>query len=336
MRKINCILLILLFVPTISCEQAGKKDFTEINLRLQWIPQCQFAGYIVASIKGFYEERGLKVNLLPAGPDLKPHMTVASRTDDIGIGVSNQIIGARSNEVPLVVIAQIFQDSANRYILKSENRIKDLRELKGKKVGLWLGGDEVEFMAMLKTASMDLSDVIVVPQEFSVILFLEDQYVLSQVTVYNELNLIRDQGYEGEKLQVLSPKNYNSAIVGDMIFCRERYLEQNKLIVTKFLEASILGWKYCIEHPDEAVDIVVKYNPELKVEDQKKQLKAVLQLIQSGNALEYGIGYPDEKDYANAERILFESGQIDKRVNPKDCFDISAWAMISPDIVKLQ
>jgi len=337
-RYYNYIIVIIVICVTvfISCRKdKSKEDFQEVNLRLQWMPQCQFAGYIVAAEKGYYAKNGLKVNLLPAGPDLKPHVTVAAGTDQIGIGVPNQIIAARSNGVPLVIIAQIFQDSANRYVLKAKNRINELRDLVGRKVGLWLGGDEVEFIAMLKTAGMTLSDIEVIPQKFSVIPFLEDEYVLSQVTVYNELNLIRMQGYDGDELQVISPKDYDSAILGDMIFTSEKYLRQNKETVTNFLEASISGWKFCLQNPAEALEIVLKYNPELKREDQKLQLEAANKLVISGLANEKGIGYIHKSDYETAQRILFETGQIRKQVPIEDIYDISAWEMLSLEVVEI-
>lgn len=312
------------------------KENAAVNVRLQWIPQTQFAGYIVAKQLGYYEEEGLKVNLLPAGPDLKPHLTVANGSDQIGVGVPNQIIAARTNGVPLVSIAQIFQNSANRYVLKAENRIDSLQQLRGKKVGLWMGGDEAEFISMLNTVGMTLNDVTVVPQEYSVTPFLQDQYVLSMVTIYNELNLIQKQGYSGGKLQILSPKDYNSAIPGDMIFCKEDYLRDNPELVKKFVTASIKGWRYCIEHPNEALEIVLKYNPELNREEQRYMLNACIELIGEGSSLSKGIGYISEADYVNTQRILMLSKQIDKTVDIKTTFNLSAWEAVPDSIKKIR
>ena len=335
MRNIS---IFFLFIVTIlfGCNSCNKQKETTINLRLQWIPQTQFAGYIVAKQKGFYAGEGLDVNLLPAGPDLKPHLTVANGSDQIGIGVPNQIIAVRTNGVPLVAIAQIFQDSPNRYVLKKQNHIDSLQQLKGKKVGLWIGGDEVEFVSMLNTVGMTLNDVVVVPQEFSVVPFLEDQYVISMVTVYNELNLIQQQGYDGDKLQILSPKDYNSAILGDMIFCKESYLNENPETVRKFLQASIKGWKYCLEYPEEALEIVMKYNPELNRNEQKYMLQACVNMIKAGSTFTNGIGFINETDYANTQRILQISRQIDKTVDIKTTFNLSAWNAIPDSIKKIQ
>lgn len=322
------------FINSKNSDDVNDKKLTEINLRLQWIKHSQFAGYLVAKEKGFYEDVGLKVNISEAGPDLKPQVTVASGTDDIGIGVPNQVIAARSNGVPLVTFAQIFQDSPNRYILKKQNSITDLTELKGKKVGLWLGGDEVEFISMLKSKGMTVKDVEIIPQEFSVVPFINGDYVVSQVTSYGELNTLKLEGFNETNLQILSPKNYNSAILGDLLFCKESYLNNNKNDVKAFLEASIKGWNYCIENPEEALQIVLKTNPELEEEQQKLVLQTTLDLVQTGDAEKYGIGYINKKDLVNAKRILLESQQIERDVDVKNVYDLSVWNTIDDSIKK--
>ena len=145
------------------------------------------------------------------------------------------------------------------------------------------------------------------------------------MTVYNELNLIRDKGYEGDKLQVLSPKDYNSAIPGDVVFTTEKFLEENRQAVEAFLKASLRGWRYCLDHREEALDIVLTHNPELEREQQRKQLDAVLQLLQSGPAAQHGIGYLDQDSYRTAERVLYNSGQISKHVDAQSCLNLTPW-----------
>jgi NitT/TauT family transport system substrate-binding protein len=341
MKKTNKVILysILACVVMFFVSCNGKKNNNElvkINLRLQWFSHSQFAGYIVAKEKGFYNEAGLDVNILPGGPDLKPQVTVAAGTDDIGVGVPNQIIAAQSNGVPLVSIAQIFHDSPNRYILKKNNSIKALTDLRGKKIGLWLGGDEVEFIAMLKSVGMSEKDVQIIPQEYSVVPFIQDQYVCSQVTSYGEMNFLAIKGWSKDKFQILSPKDYNSAILGDLLFCRKDYLTKNKEAVTKFLEASIKGWQFCISNPDEALKIILDSNKELSKAEQVLVMKSVLELITTGDAKKYGIGYINPKHLENAERILFDSKQIDKRVDVSNVYDNSALELVSKEVKEVK
>lgn len=329
MKKFLTFVVILVLGAAIAfliySQYQNKSQRDALNVRLQWYPHAQFAGYIVALKKGFYEDEGINVNLLPAGPDIKPTTTVANGTDDIGIGVPNQIITARANKVPMTIIAQIFQDSPNRYVLKAENRIDSLQELKGKKVGLWLGGDEAEFISMLASVGLKSNDVQIIPQEFSVTPFLQDNYVLSQVTTYNELILINNQGYLGDKLQVLSPKDFNSAILGDVIFCMDWLIANRKEELVKFLRASIKGWQFTIENPEEALKIVLDYNPELDGDSQRQTLKAIIDLVSSGPAIDNGIGYMNPAEYKNIQRILVQSGQIPEEVNISAPYSTEIW-----------
>ena len=339
-KRMSCILVIVLVIGLAavvvfrqrqsSSLLNSSRSLQSVSLRLEWYPQAQFCGYLVAKDLGYYRDAGLNVDLRPAGPDFKPQVSVAAGTDDIGVGVSNQVIAARSNGVPLKIIAQLMQDSANRYVLKRANAIQSLTELRGKKIGLWLGGDEVEFVAMLKSVGMTLNDVQVIPQGQSVTPFLQNQYVVSQVTVYNELIQIENHGYIGDKLQILSPADYNAAIDGDMLFTTERYIAAHPDVVRRFLAASLQGWQYCIKDPSQAVDIVLRYNNELNQNQQRQQLAAIIGLIEAGNARTMGLGYMDPVAYATANRILLDSGQIKQSVEPTSVFDATPWTQLSP------
>jgi ABC-type nitrate/sulfonate/bicarbonate transport system substrate-binding protein len=86
-------------------------------------------------------------------------------------------------------------------VLRRRDAIQSLRDLRGRRVGLWTGGDEAEFVAMLQGAGMSLRDVDVVPQGFEVTPFMQGAYVLSEVTTYNELNKLRANGLGDDQLQ---------------------------------------------------------------------------------------------------------------------------------------
>jgi len=304
MRKNSILFVIAIAVATST---ACHKNPDKLNLRLKWAYQAQFAGYLVAQEKGFYKDAGLDVKIAPGGPDQLPYNTVASGIDDIGIGTISQILDARSNGKNLVALAQIFQDSPNRFVIKSKNRIGSLAELKGKKVGLWTSGDEVEFISMLKTVGLTIKDVDVIDQKFSVDPFINDEYVCSQVMVYNELNQLHDKGYKGDQLQVISPKDYHADILGDLIFTSQNFLSGHQDQLQRFLEASFKGWQYAKQHPAETVDMVMKYDPKLKRHLQAEQLDAILSLIYADNTQDHGIGYIDPADYNNAKQIMLRA-----------------------------
>ena len=54
-----------------------------ITLQLKWVTQAQFAGYLVAEAKGYYDEENLDVTILPGGPNVAPETVIAGGGADI-------------------------------------------------------------------------------------------------------------------------------------------------------------------------------------------------------------------------------------------------------------
>jgi ABC-type nitrate/sulfonate/bicarbonate transport system substrate-binding protein len=82
----------------------------ELTLQLKWVTQGQFAGYYVAKDKGFYDEEGLDVTIKPGGPDIAPPQVIAGGGADVIIDWMPSALASREKGVPLVNIAQPFQE----------------------------------------------------------------------------------------------------------------------------------------------------------------------------------------------------------------------------------
>jgi NitT/TauT family transport system substrate-binding protein len=69
-------------------------------------------GYYVAQAKGFYEEEGLNVTILPGGPDIAPTQVIAGGGADVIVEWMPAALAAREKGLPLVNIAQPFASRA--------------------------------------------------------------------------------------------------------------------------------------------------------------------------------------------------------------------------------
>ena len=83
----------------------------DVKLQLKWVTQAQFAGYYVAQAKGYYEEEGLNVTILPGGPDIAPTQVMAGGGADVMVDWMPSALAAREKGLPLVNIAQPFASS---------------------------------------------------------------------------------------------------------------------------------------------------------------------------------------------------------------------------------
>ncbi|HSJ56709.1 MAG TPA: ABC transporter substrate-binding protein, partial [Anaerolineae bacterium] len=120
-----------------------------VSLQLQWVTQAQFAGYYVALDKGWYLEEGIDLTIQPGGPDLVPMDLVAAGTHDFGTGLLADLIVAVQGGKPVVSIAQIQQTNGLLLLAHKSSGIEGPADFTGKRVGVWLGGWEAQFDALM-------------------------------------------------------------------------------------------------------------------------------------------------------------------------------------------
>ncbi|WP_081853013.1 ABC transporter substrate-binding protein [Bosea sp. 117] len=295
------------------------------TMRLEWVMQGQFAGPIVALEKGYYKEAGIDLKLLPAGPDLKPAVTVAQGTDTFGIGHPNQVITGRANGAPLVTVLQLGQKSATTYIARKDTGIKKVEDMPGHSVGLWFGGDEQEFMAMLRAAKVDPSKVNIISQGFDIVGWLSKQYEVMQVTRYNELQLVYGEGYKPEDLVFLNPEDYGVAFVNTGIFATEDTIKKNPTKVQAMVDATLRGWQEALADPEAAAKIVVKYNNELTVPSQVAQIKAMGEIFCAGPTLSGEFGMTDPAAWERVQKVLIDAKLIEQPIKLSEGYTNAFW-----------
>jgi NitT/TauT family transport system substrate-binding protein len=83
----------------------------KVTVQLKWLPQAQFAGYYVAQAKGYYKAEGLDVTIKPGGPDIGPAQVIAGNGADVIVDWMPSALASREAGVPLVNIAQVFNQS---------------------------------------------------------------------------------------------------------------------------------------------------------------------------------------------------------------------------------
>lgn len=295
------------------------------TMRLEWIIQGQFAGPVVAFDKGYYKAEGIDLELVPAGPDLKPAVTVAQGSDTFGIGHPNQVIAVRSNGVPLVMVLQFGQKSATTYVARKETGIKRVEDMSGHSVGLWFGGDEHEFQAMLGAAGVDQGDVQIISQGFDIVAWLNKEYEVMQVTLFNELLQVYDAGYKKADLVFLDPADYGVALVSGGIFANEETVKEKPEVVQAMVNATMRGWKEAIEDPEAAAKIVLKYNSELELKHQVNQIKAMGDLICGGPTLNGKFGFSDKGAWETSQKVLLGAKLIDGPVDLAPAYTNAFW-----------
>jgi NitT/TauT family transport system substrate-binding protein len=280
----------------------------DVTLQLKWVTQAQFAGYYVAKDKGFYDEEGLDVTILPGGPDIAPPQVMAGGGADVMVDWLPSALAAREKGLPIVNIAQPFKSSGMMLTCLKESGIVTPADFKGKTLGVWFGGNEYPFLSWMSTLGLktDGSDVTVLKQGFNVDPLLQKQAACISTMTYNEYGQVLDAGLKPEELVTFKYEDQGVATLEDGLYVLEENLadEAFKAKMVKFVRASMKGWKYAEANPDESAMIVLD-NDETGAQTeahQKRMMGEIAKLTAGSN------GALDEAAYDRTVEILMAGG----------------------------
>ncbi|MCK7613913.1 ABC transporter substrate-binding protein [Roseibium sp. CAU 1639] len=256
----------------------------ELTLQLKWVTQGQFAGYYVAKDKGFYEEEGLDVTIKPGGPDIAPPQVIAGGGADVIIDWMPSALASREKGVPLVNIAQPFKKSGMMLTCRKETGISIPPDLKGKTLGVWFFGNEYPFLSWMSQLGIptDGSDggVTVLKQGFNVDPLLQKQADCISTMTYNEYWQVIDAGIPAEDLVVFKYEDQGVATLEDGLYVLESSLDDPAMVdkLARFVKASMKGWAYTAEHPEEAAEIVLE-NDATGAQTEKHQIRMIGEIV---------------------------------------------------------
>lgn len=304
------IALIVVFTSIVSIADAFEKPMDQVSLIPQWVPQAQFAGYMVALYKGFYTEAGIDLTLKEGGPSRPPFGQIATGkatfcTDWLTNGIRQKAIGQ-----PIVELAQIIQKSALMLAAKKASGIVKPQDLDGKKVGLWEGHFYLQPMLFFKKFGVNVE---VIPNYTSVGLFLKGALDAMSVMYYNEYHTLIQNGLDADELTTFVFSDYDLNFPEDAIFTLESTYKKDPDLCKRFVDASIKGWIYAFDHQEEALDIVMKYvnqaNTPTNRPHQKWMLAKMKELVEV-TADGRKIGRLYREDYLRVAKIMLEQKMI--------------------------
>ncbi len=190
-------------------------------------------------------------------------------------------------------------------------------------VGNWGLGNEYEIQALLTKYGLPTDYI---TQDFTMDQFDSDSVKLASAMTYNELGLVKnsyDGGYGyGDSVSVIDMNDEGVAMLEDNLFTSKAFAEANPNTVKAFVSASMKGWAYACEHPDEAAEIVFEAGSSVSADHQAYMASEVAKLVttdMNGNSVSAAdVGNMDEAamqqtlDLAKQYIILEDSAAKDK------------------------
>ncbi|NTW98185.1 MAG: ABC transporter substrate-binding protein [Oscillochloris sp.] len=247
--------------PTAPAAEGSAPELRQVSMRLQWFPQYQFAGYIVAKVKGYYQEAGLDVSLNPGGPDLVPLPLVATGRDSFGSTGADTVLTAREQGIDVVALATWFQASPVAFMVHSDSGIRRPQDFPGHTLGMFYGDNvETEYRALLAATGVDRQTISEIPGDYSLAPFLERRADIWPVYATDQPNIARR---EGADVGMIFARDYGVQLMGDVLFTSATFARENPNTVRAFVQATLRGWQDAIANPAETAALIAAYNPDL-------------------------------------------------------------------------
>jgi diguanylate cyclase (GGDEF)-like protein/PAS domain S-box-containing protein len=259
----------------LSSHSAYSIELDAVTLQLKWQHQFQFAGYYAAKEKGFYKEAGLDVTIVEATAGMDATQEVLAGRAQFGVGTSELILN-RYRGAPVLVLGVIFQHSPLALVTLKKSGIDNIHQLVDRKVMIEPNSSELfaylqregftQKAFQLQNHSMDLNDLIAGRIDAMSIYVTDELFLLKQ----------KKQPYN-----LFSPRMSGIDFYGDNFFTTESQLTNHPQRVQAFREATLRGWRYAMQHPDETVNLIYeRYSQRHSIEHLQYEAAAMHELMQ--------------------------------------------------------
>jgi NitT/TauT family transport system substrate-binding protein len=302
--------LLLFLVVLMACakrEQSTLPD--EVTLQLKWFHQAQFAGFYVAQDRGYYTDENLRVRFLEGGPDIDAAQSVVSGLADFAVVAPEDILIKRSQGKPVAAIAAIYRRSAVVFVSMADSGITCPFDFMGKRVAVAgpagaIRDLKLQFDALMNKLQLDVSNVELVPYDPQYAAFLKGQADVTPGYLTGGVVKMRQQGV---RLNLIWPGDYGVRFYSDTVMTSERMVDQKAAVVTRFLRATLKGWRVAVGDPEAAVAVVLKYVRSPDANLQEAMMQALVPLVHTG---EDHIGWMKAEDWREMRRVLLDEGVI--------------------------
>ena len=246
---------------------------TSIIFTPQWTPQAQFAGYYVAHDMGFYKDAGLDVDIVHPSATQPAMERVRRNESQITTLLLCQALEVLDNGIHLVNILQTSMNSALVIAYRGDD---EPMKKKGIRVGTWSAGFDQLAISMSIKENLNYNWI-----RFAggTNLFLSGAIDAMLAMSYNELNQLRQAGFQPTENNVYRFCDHGYNVQEDGVYVTREFYQDHKEQAKAFAAASRRGWEWAAEHPDETLDIVMKYVKEGHVETNRVLQRLMLEDI---------------------------------------------------------
>lgn len=289
----------------------------QVSVQLDYVVRGNHAMFFVGKEKGYFEDNGIEVTAIRKGSGSPNAMRlVGNGNADFGFGDLPTLAVARSQGVPVVALAAVNQKSPLAMLSLKKNVVLETpADLKGLNVGIHPAGSTyIFFRALLAANGLTEDDM-----EISTVSPPYESYLLlgrvDSVVGYVDAEVPELEAKAGGpgSLSIMMGSDFGYNVYGSGLFTSEKMIAEKPDLVNRFVDAYIKAFKFVVENPQEAAEIVVKANPEYagKEDVLTAQLQADIKSTFTSEATkEHGLGWMTDERWKQTVSTLKQQGAL--------------------------
>ena len=318
MKKVFLIVVILIF-SFAACQRVDNSttgELEKINLPMGYIPNIQYAPFYVAVENGYFAEEGFEIDF-DYSFETDGVALVGTGERSFAIASGEQVIMARSHDIPVVFSYGWFQDYPVAIIALAEAGVESPTDLVGKEVALpgLFGANYIGLKAILNQVGINEEDLSLHAVGFNQVQLVvgeQEEIIVGYVT--NEPIQLEYLGYE---INVFPVSDYVQ-LAANGIITNEATIENNPEKIAAFNNAFSRGLEFTINNPEEAYEISKLHVEGLEDLEVEVQMDILLSSIDFWEA--DILGYSSPQAWDNMHDVLMDIGEILKSVDLEKAF----------------
>lgn len=243
--------------PSTTAEAAP--ETATVRLALDWTPNTNHTGFFVAQEKGFYEDAGIDFKVIPYS-NTATDTLVANNKAECGVNFEDFMTIAVSAGTPEKSVMAILQTSPVAVMVRGDSPVQSPKDLDGLKYGGFGLPGETELMKAVIVNDGGKGEF--------------ENVTLSTAAYEAVYKKKVDFSYGFETWEVIEAKlrgiDLKTFPIEDygfppyysvLLACNTDWLAENPDVAKRFVAATVQGWEWAQQNPDESAQILIDANP---------------------------------------------------------------------------
>ena len=313
--------LLLLAAPMHAAYAAGEVEITPLPRPVTFMagfkPQANlpFVAAYVAQEQGYFAQQGLDVTIHHSTGQ---HLQLLLSGDvDITTAAAGSVLKRRADPgVPIRAIALFGQRGQQTFIALADSGIDSPRDWEGRTVGYRISLPP-EYLAIVDAAGVDREQVQEVRVGFDPRILVQGKVDVLAVFKSNEPDTIRGLGFD---VVQFDPSAYGVPALGLTYIVREELIAAEPDLIARFLKAALKGLEYSFAHPEETLDIVLRYADKEDRDHMRFMLEAEQADAVSAVTDEHGPGWMTLQQWREFHDLLVRYDALAREVDVEQAF----------------